>query len=66
MKTRYRIATDNYAGYEIQVWHWWLPFWIDMWSFGNTFRTVEDAEKWLEKYLYDKKFKSKPVKYLDL
>lgn len=28
MRRRYRIVRDNYAGFEVQVWRWWLPIWI--------------------------------------
>jgi hypothetical protein len=43
MKNRYRIVTDDYAGYEVQVWRCWWPFWWQA-GFANTFLTVEDAE----------------------
>ena len=30
-KNKYRIVTDNYAGYEAQVKYWWFPFiWIQI------------------------------------
>lgn len=39
---KYRIVTDNYAGFEVQSWRWWWPFWIQ--GTTNTHVTVEDAE----------------------
>lgn len=42
MKARYRIVTDRYAGYEVQVWRWWWPFWV-MAGFCNTHSTIEQA-----------------------
>lgn len=55
---RVRIVRDNYAGYEVQVWRWWFPFWVQA-EFTNTHRSVEDAERFAEAYL-------RPVvKYID-
>ena len=44
MKNRYRIVTDAYAGYEVQVKYWWFPLlWIqDCWV--NTHNSVDNAE----------------------
>lgn len=43
---RARIVRDNYAGYEVQVWRWWFPFWLQAWNTGptNTHSTIERAE----------------------
>lgn len=41
---KYRIVTDRYAGYEVQHWRWWCPFWCE--PITNTHRTVEEAEQW--------------------
>ena len=40
--TRYRIVTDAYMGYTVQVWCWWCPFWR---NYGAMFThsTVEKA-----------------------
>lgn len=37
-----RIVTDSYGGFEVQVWRWWWPFWV---QFGgiNTHRSLERA-----------------------
>lgn len=50
MKTCYRIVTDEYAGYEVQIKRWWMPIWFQKWKYGgvNTFRTIEDAQKWIK------------------
>lgn len=44
--TRYRIVRDNYAGYEVQSWRWWFPFWVQ--GTTNTHRTVERAKQYIE------------------
>jgi hypothetical protein len=45
MKKRYRIVTDRYAGYEVQVWRWWFPFWKEV-GFCNTHYTLERAREY--------------------
>lgn len=41
-KTKYRIVSDNFAGFEAQFKVWWFPFWIQ--CFGvNTRATLESA-----------------------
>lgn len=25
---KYRIVHDKYCGYEVQVWRWWFPVWL--------------------------------------
>ncbi len=47
MRARYRIVRDGYAGYEVQIWRWWWPFWIEA-GFVNTHATIERAERWAE------------------
>jgi hypothetical protein len=39
---KYRIVTDNWAGFEVQTWRWWWPFWIQ--GTTNTHGSVEAAE----------------------
>lgn len=48
MRNRYRIVRDNYAGYEVQVWRWWLPFWVQ--PTINTHSTVDGAEQWAKQW----------------
>lgn len=43
---KYRIVTDNYAGYEVQVWTIWFPFWVQVSYHGrgvNTFPSLDAA-----------------------
>ncbi len=35
LRPRYRIVRDRYLGYEVQVWRWWLPLWLEV-GFCNT------------------------------
>jgi len=46
MKTKYRIVTDRYLGYECQVWRWYWPFWSQM-NFTNTHHSIEAAKKYI-------------------
>ncbi len=41
---QYRICTDSWAGYEVQVRYIFFPFW-QLKNFSNTFRTIAEAEK---------------------
>lgn len=45
-----RIVSDNYCGYEVQVWRWWFPFWVEA-GFTNTHATLEGAERWALGYI---------------
>jgi hypothetical protein len=40
----YRIVRDNYAGYEVQIWRWWWPFWQQVSI--NTHRDMVSAEQY--------------------
>lgn len=66
MKKKYRIVTDQFCGFCVQVKYPWLWFWVDMDGpngiYSNSFHNVEEAETWLNEK--KKKFKSKTVKYL--
>ena len=46
MTVRYRIVTDRFAGYEVQWWRWWWPFWIQ--GKTNTHRTIEAAREYAQ------------------
>lgn len=46
---RLRIVTDSFLGYEVQVWRWYWPFWVQA-DFVNTHSSVDRAEKWAEAY----------------
>lgn len=62
-KTKWRVVTDNYCGYEIQKKLWWLPFWFQTNKYGkiggvSTFSTVDEAMKHIQ---LCSKYKSKGV-----
>ena len=52
----YRIVSDNYSGYEVQIRRWWFPFWCCIDS--NTHTTTERAQSWAEAHAH------KNIKYL--
>ena len=41
-KTKYRVVTDYYLGYEAQYKPWFLPFWQQL-NGTNTHSTIEEA-----------------------
>lgn len=41
-RPRYRIVRDRHAGFEVQIWTWWLPIWRQA-GFANTHSTEERA-----------------------
>jgi hypothetical protein len=68
MKNRYRIVTDNYAGYEAQIRYCWFPFiWFQLsgsYMNCNTNISVEQAESLIE-YHKKENGSSKVIKYVD-
>lgn len=40
----YRIVADEYAGYEVQSWRWWWPFWVQVST--NTHSSIAEAEEY--------------------
>lgn len=62
--TYYRVVADIWAGFEVQQWSWWWPFWTQCrgprCSRTNTHRTVEAAEAWAAQLANERR----PVKYL--
>jgi len=62
MKTEYRIVTDKYAGFAVQQWNWWFPFWVEPRT--NTNSSILEAEVWLQNYLNKINKPFKVVKYL--
>jgi hypothetical protein len=70
-KTRYRIVTDSYAGYEAQVRYWWFPFWVqltDTFHRTNTHSYVADAEALIQKHIRRSSPEYRPgriVKYVE-
>lgn len=57
---KYRIVADKWAGYEVQSWRWWWPFWTQ--GVINTHPTIEAAEEYAKRLAY----KQHVVKVLDL
>ena len=45
----YRIRRDNFAGFEVQVWRWWFPIWVQL-NCVNTHSSVEKAEAFLNNH----------------
>ena len=46
-RTRYRIVTDRYCGYEAQFRPWWCPVWLQI-GFSNTHSSVEAARRFID------------------
>ena len=73
-KRKYRIVTDNFAGFEIQARVWYWPFWYQISGYSccpgiNTWKSVERAKMFLDGYVEKEnklrtKFKSKVVCYV--
>lgn len=58
---KYRIVTDAYAGYEVQVWRLWWPFWIEVAEgvfMCNTWVSIDDAKE----FIYNLKSKHNNIK----
>ena len=65
MKTRYRIVTDRYAGYEAQIKRWWHPFWMQIEV--NSRQTVEESEAFIKAQVKLSKQKTGQfVKYVEV
>lgn len=61
-KTRFRIITDKYNGYECQMKYWWFPFWIQM-DCVNSCISIKEAELYIMNSLIKKeRFIRKVVK----
>lgn len=60
-KTKYRVVTDKYSGFEAQYKVWWFPFWVQCYGTNTSF-SVNDAIKTIERHAKPR-FKSKVVAY---
>lgn len=51
-KNRYRIVTDSYLGFEVQIKRWWFPFWVQCGGFTgcNTHMSIEAAEAYARRH----------------
>jgi hypothetical protein len=63
-KTKYRIVTDNYAGFEAQFKHWYSLFWSQC-NGTNTSASAERARIVIDEHCnrHKKPPKSKVVEY---
>lgn len=48
-KTSYKIVADRWAGYEVLVWRWYWPFWVQLGG-TNTHSNLEDAKRYLKRW----------------
>ena len=62
-KTKYRVVTDNYLGYEAQYRPWFLPFWRQL-NGINTHPTIENALEMCKAFKRAKTPKPKTVAVL--
>jgi hypothetical protein len=46
---KYRIVSDTYFGYAVQVWRWYWPFWTSPEFFERSFKTADEAKGYIEK-----------------
>ena len=63
-KTKYRVVTDNYLGYEAQYRPWFLPFWQQL-NRTNTRSTIEEALELCKTFKHPKKPTQKTVAVLE-
>ena len=63
-KTKYRVVTDNYLGYEAQYRPWFLPFWQQL-NGTNTHPTIEKALEMCKAFKRAKKPAQKTVAVLE-
>lgn len=51
-KTKYRIVTDEYSGFEVQSWRWYFPIWLQCHTSScepiNTHSSLEKAKLFIE------------------
>lgn len=70
---RYRIVTDTYSGFEVQIKYWWWPFWVQIpktrGGRTNTNCTIQEARYLAHKHkmgiLDDPKPKSNFIEEID-
>jgi hypothetical protein len=42
---KFKIFPDNWLGWEVRIWRWWLPIYLPK---TNTFITKEDALQYIK------------------
>lgn len=60
MKTKFRIVTDRYAGFEVQKKNWYSFFWFQV-DYVNTHETLQDALDFLRETKSKMRFRKKVV-----
>ncbi len=58
---KYRIVKDAFAGFEVQKWRLYFPFWIQIDSKSRSVNTSSSVEKADELIEYDKNRPHKPI-----
>ncbi len=63
---KFRIVTDRYNGYEVQIKRWWFPFWVECWKNGcvNSFSDINKAKTWIQNGRPMNRFKRNVVEVL--
>lgn len=61
MKNKYRIVTDKYAGFEVQIKYGWLPFLWFQCNGTNTHVSIEKAKEYIAKHKCEHRFKRRIV-----
>ena len=51
---KFRIITNNYNQYEVQIKRWWFPFWVQ-YGIANSFSNIEKAKELVRIYRLKKK-----------
>lgn len=44
-----RIQGDGFNGYEVVVWRFWFPFWVQL-GWTNTHKTIEEAKNYAKRF----------------
>lgn len=63
-KTKYRIVTDCYRGYQAQFKYWWWPLWFQCYGV-NSRDTIDGARLVIDKHNNQYNVKSKLVEQYD-
>ena len=45
MKNKYRIVSDNFQGFEVQIKRWWFPFWFQCWNHATEVVSVNGRDE---------------------
>ena len=63
LKPRYRIVTDSYAGFEVQIRPWWYPFYTqcsEKEHCVNTHLTIESATEFIKEHAKGREYTVAP------